>query len=212
MAPTLSIAALLAAFLAAFAGSVHCIAMCGPLRLLLNGEKKQPIFYQLGRLLAYLFLGFILSFTGAHLPGKIVLPLVVVVLLAHYTFSFPWISKGRAQLLLLASFHPFLLGAASGLLPCGLLHFWLGLATASRDPILGTALLFMLWLGTLPALEVSCSLLRNPILKAQKQYPRLVTGIFILIALLPVIARAWQEAPPKEASALSSSLNQVRCH
>ncbi len=164
---------------------------------------------ELGRLLAYLGLGFLLGSFGARIPLFFLIPLLALVLLVHIFLSFPMLAKTRARALRIASLHPFSLGMASGLLPCGLLHFWLGIAVASQDPYLGAALLFILWLGTLPALEFGSTLLRIPLQKARQRFPKLVPTLLLLLALLPLLGRSMVLSHEQEEK---TKQVELRCH
>ena len=60
---------LTAAFVLGFAGSLHCIGMCGPLAVMISGSNQRSIFlnrlvYNLGRTLTYMVLGAAIGFIG----------------------------------------------------------------------------------------------------------------------------------------------------
>ncbi len=62
---------LIAGFTLGFAGSLHCVGMCGPLSLALPTHHLQPVsklialfVYQLGRIITYATLGFISGIAG----------------------------------------------------------------------------------------------------------------------------------------------------
>lgn len=164
--------------------------MCGPLRLLSLGTRGALWKYQSGRALAYLGLGLAAGGAGAQLPLWALLPL----LLLGISFSFVEkklapIGKAHAWILRAASSHTFLLGLASGALPCGLLYAWVAVATASGSALQGAGLLGVLWLGTLPALEGGSTLLRAPLTRLRMRFPRALPLAFLLIALLPLLHR-----------------------
>lgn len=179
------------AFFAALTGSLHCVVMCGPIRLLTGNSKGPRIAYQGGRIVGYLSLGALAGFFGKTIPIYILLPL----LLLGISFSFlpnlrlPWAQKIRQKILKWSSTQPFLLGLSSALLPCGLLHAWLSVAALSASPLSGALVLFVLWVGTLPALEASAGLLLQPIKKIRAHFPRATTATLLFLALLPM---AWR--------------------
>ena len=61
---SISLVPLFAFFIGAL-GSIHCVGMCGGLALAVNKTKREFWQYNLGRLLGYLFLGFLFSLLGA---------------------------------------------------------------------------------------------------------------------------------------------------
>lgn len=205
MPEALSAAALLAALAASLAGSLHCVGMCGPLRLFLPTGRSGALGYQAGRLAAYLALGAALGWLGWALPLWAVAALALAGFAAAFSRrSLPGMSTARARLLAAATARPWLLGLASGLLPCGMLHAWLLAAAATRSPLWGGALLLMLWLGTAPALEGASLALRGPVERARRRFPRAVPAVLLLLALLPLGLRigmeAWRERPGAEVA------------
>lgn len=193
-APTpelLTFAALLAAFAAALAGSLHCAGMCGPLRLLCADVKGARWKYQAGRGMAYALLGALAGGIGFVLPLWALLLLLSLGILGSF-FQLPIIPAWavcRRYLLQLGSKSPFLLGLSSGLLPCGLLHGWVAAAAASGHPVHGALLLGMLWAGSFPALEIAPALLSTPLGKLQRRFPKSLKAGLICMALLPLAMR-----------------------
>lgn len=203
MAPALdiySIASWTAALLAALSGSLHCLGMCGPIRLMAP-ERRWA--YQLGRLSAYLLLGGITGLLGAALPSWASLAVVGLCFVVYFLpIKLPAkIRTTQVKILQLAAKQPFFLGMGSGLLPCGMLHAWLAVAVASRSPVIGSALMGVLWLGTLPALEAGAGVLRKPVTLFRSRFPRFAPFLFLLLALLPVALRAQMAVSPEKAPA-----------
>lgn len=177
--------------LAAVGASLHCVGMCGPLRVLAAGQAQARWLYQGGRLLTYFALGVGAGFLGAALPTWAAFLFLGLAILASLPFwpSIGWITKVRARLLRAASGQPFFLGVASGLLPCGLLHLWVAAAAATASPAQGAMLLLILWAGTLPALELGVKLLQPLLAPLRRRFPHALPIVMILLALVPVWAR-----------------------
>lgn len=189
LAPTLdslTLSSLAIAFLAAVSGSLHCVVMCGPIRMLSGNSFLQRALYQGGRMIGYLVLGALAGFMGFILPFWILLPLIILGMLMAFFPQIKFMSATRQKILRWCSTYPFVLGISSALLPCGLLHAWVGVAALSSRPFIGALVLFLLWLGSLPALELSSSVLLLPFNKLRAKFPRIVTGALILLALLPI--------------------------
>lgn len=190
-----------AALTAAMLGSVHCLAMCGPLRLLTGADRKSRILYQGGRAAAYALLGAGAGALGSTLPlSALVVFVVVAGALALGSFRFGTRFPMVARLRRLVAGHPLLLGLSSGLLPCGLLHGWVVAAAATASAGRGALLLGALWVGSLPALEIAPTLLSAPLRRVKASYPRLIVFVAILLAAAPAAWRVRMTyAPPGAA-------------
>lgn len=159
--------------------SFHCIGMCGPLALALPyahlGKGKQVLaiaLYNLGRIFTYATLGLLFGLAGRrlYLAGMqqwFSIGMGVLMLLMAFQY---FIRKKNIQPRFLNSFHyrvqslmqvalgskyiasGFLLGAANGLLPCGMVY--LAIAGALSTGEVFNSVLFMagFGLGTVPAM------------------------------------------------------------
>lgn len=194
LAPTLdtfTLTSLSVTLFAALSGSLHCVVMCGPIRMISGNSFFARSLYQLGRLLGYAILGIFAGYLGQSIPLWILLiflALGIVFSLVPY-LPIPFWRKFRSSIIQLSSSHPFLLGFSAALLPCGMLHAWVGVAAVTGNPFLGSLVLLMLWLGTLPALELSSSVLMQPLQKLRRKFPRILTGGLILLAAIPIVWR-----------------------
>lgn len=177
---------LVAAFAAALSGSLHCVAMCGPIRMLVGESLRSRILYQSGRLTGYLVLGAAAGLLGFSLPLWATVLFAAGILCFSYFELFPALP---GKVLARASRHPLLMGLASAALPCGLLHSWVAVASVTRSPLYGGGLLFLLWLGSLPALEIAPAFLRSLLLKARGRYPRAVPFLLLLLVFVPILLR-----------------------
>ena len=206
LAPTLdqlTVSTLGIAFLAALAGGLHCAAMCGPLRLLVGQGLRSRIEYQLGRLLAYLFLGLLGGVFGFLLPWWLGLGLAgVLILLPANSFKnlLPKINPAASALGL---------GLGSALLPCGWLHGWIAIAIAAKSVWQAPLILFVLWLGSLPALEFFSDFFRIFLQPLRQRFPKFLPVFFLLLALLPF---AWRGSRAFLHRSAQSTPTDQRCH
>jgi sulfite exporter TauE/SafE len=174
----------LSAFIVGLLGGGHCIGMCGGITSMLTSAIPQSAnnrfgligYYNLGRILSYSVLGFIVGLTGSLAAKSIGMPLmylrivaaVFLILLGLYLGQWLlWLTyieklgKGLWQKIspLANKFIPvqskkqaLALGALWGWLPCGLIYSTLTWALASADAINGALIMLFFGLGTLPAL------------------------------------------------------------
>ncbi len=169
-------------FMLGFAGSLHCIGMCGPLALALPVQhlsavrKTLSIFlYQFGRVFTYAVLGLLFGMVGrlVYIGGfqqsfSIWVGAFILIALAYFYLAKAKVQpaflrrfNGRIQQLVIKilqapknSLSFLLLGMANGLLPCGMIY--MGVAASLTSSGAGSSMLFMsmFGLGTMPAMIV----------------------------------------------------------
>lgn len=166
--------------------SVHCIAMCGGINLSQCIPKSEDevqkgfktfipaVLYNLGRVISYTLIGFILGFVGWIAGGgtsvgvsmilqgafKIVAGLLMIIMgvnmlgiipalrkinLRMPKFLSKKIGKKKAQ-----SASPLIVGLLNGLMPCGPLQSMWIVALATGNPLSGALSMFLFALGTVP--------------------------------------------------------------
>ena len=157
-------------------GSLHCVGMCGGLMINVAQNPRDGFFYHFGRLLSYLGLGFIAGYLGDEFFSSSLLrsfqlfTSIIIGLFFCWTAVRVWKKQAfhfnlipSSTLLKIQSWSlkrkwispAFLIGASSGLLPCGWLHTFVIAALATRSPVQGALLLLFFWVGTVPALVTS---------------------------------------------------------
>ena len=170
------------AFLLGLAGSLHCVAMCGPLMLALplsNAERwgaiGQTLVYQFGRISMYAVLGLLFGFLGkgvalAGFQQALSIVAGVLMLVAAF-FAVEWERAARAvpgmqqmtrwvqqrigQLMRAHSLGATLgIGMLNGLLPCGLVYAAVAGAISTAGGWEGGLYMALFGLGTLPLLLV----------------------------------------------------------
>jgi len=164
------------AFFMGLLGSLHCVAMCGPLLLALPSSGKghyqivvNRIIYQIGRVLTYAALGLLIGFIsiGAEYKGwqqgLSILTGILLVSMGLFTF-FGNHSSGliKAQQKLFAPlfkrmgywlYKPggnFIAGILNGFLPCGMVYMALATALNTGSTLAGGRFMLLFGLGTLP--------------------------------------------------------------
>jgi uncharacterized protein len=182
-------AIILSALALGFAGSLHCVGMCGPIALLMplssthSFARLANIFlYLLGKSTTYCGLGVLMGFFGTALQQagwqeglSLALGGVLVAVVAVMWLRPHWYHQNRATAaighLVFGGFSrlmakptpatPFFMGLANGLLPCGLVY--IGLTAAVALGTVQQAALFMWFfgMGTMPMLAAFVLLARQ---------------------------------------------------
>lgn len=157
-------------------GSLHCVAMCGPL-IGLSGRHSLSLAlaHALGRLTTYAALGALAGLVGGaidlagslaaiqHVAAIAAGAVIVGCGLRGIAVARGWRSAGRAGGALFqrglvqirgrrAARRAWLVGALTGLLPCGWLWAFVVSAAGTGSPATGAAVMAVFWLGTVPAM------------------------------------------------------------
>jgi len=228
------------AFTLGLFGSLHCVGMCGPLAIAFCDNEgdttsqrlKSGISYNLGRTFTYSILGLIFGLLGSFLVVVDLQKVLSIVLGILLIFSFllsydidqkinglPLMRTLYAKLRLGISkmyskakqYHPFTLGAANGLLPCGLVYLALAGAVASGSLIQGMIFMSLFGLGTIPmmlTLILGFKLL-NP--KMRFQFRRVLPYVTLCFGLF-LIYRGVVVGMPEELNFWEMLKNPLMCH
>lgn len=164
------------AFFTGLFGSLHCVAMCGPLVMALPMAGRsiwysffQRLLYQAGRILAYTCFGLIFGWIGQSfslLGWQQVISIstgIVLVIIAFTHFTKSRIAPlERLQLrmiaplsnwmgkLLVKPYGGFFAGMLNGILPCGMVYLALAGAINAHSVMAGARFMMFFGLGTTP--------------------------------------------------------------
>lgn len=169
--------------------SVHCIAMCGGINLsqcipqVTQGESDNTsklaafcpaLAYNMGRVLSYTAVGFVLGLVGFLMGGgtevglsillqgilKIIAGLFMVIMGINMLGLFPWLRKFTIRMpkslarkvgsQKAKATRPLLVGILNGFMPCGPLQSMWIVALATGNPFAGALSMFLFSLGTVP--------------------------------------------------------------
>ena len=119
-------------FITGLLTSIHCISMCGAINLIAvinNGRKrnlKNPILYNIGRVLSYTIIGGIVGFIGSvftinnTISGFIILiASVLMFLMALNMLGIIKLKRIKFCNFKRGSHSAFVIGLLNGLMPCG---------------------------------------------------------------------------------------------
>jgi sulfite exporter TauE/SafE len=224
-------AALLAGVLAtSVVGSVHCIAMCGPLVGLHGGAKTMRLAFvhSLGRLATYMMLGAIAGLVGnaVDLAGRVgnvqraatLLAAAAIVGLGVFQIVYVHVSRARARTRRRSPFasalvrirpksaakRAWLVGTLTGLLPCGWLWAFVITAAGTGSVAGGTIVMAAFWLGTVPAM-VGLLRLTGPLLARVRARMPAITAAALIVVGLGTLAWRWRDAG-------TSQVETPHCH
>lgn len=160
--------------------SVHCVAMCGGINIsqcITRGVDKpqkgnatlRPTFlYNLGRVISYTLIGFVVGAIGSTvtfsntLQGvlKIAASIFMVIMGVNMLGFFPWLRKitprmpkflaSKVNKTKSGSKNPLFAGLLNGLMPCGPLQAMQIYALSTGSPFMGALSMFLFSLGTVP--------------------------------------------------------------
>lgn len=204
-------ALILSLFLASFLGSWHCAVMCGPIACFV-ANQGQAKFYHLGRLITYISLGalagafgeilfnhttrgfylaIITSVTGIIIFSSLVRLNIITIKKTKVSFF-----KNKINLILIRLFKKwagrssFVVGLLTGLLPCGWLLMFVFSVIATHSAISGGFILFIFWLGGLPALVAVSGGMARLINKSPLYHQRIAGIVLIFVAISSIISFA----------------------
>jgi sulfite exporter TauE/SafE len=219
--------------------SFHCIGMCGPLVFALpiqhlpaSKRLLGAIIYHLGRVLTYTALGVFFGFVGKRffvagfqqmfsiILGVLILLMLVSFVLNKRFLHFTFIDKTTAVIQEFIIKHMqrksfislFSVGAANGLLPCGMVYFAIAGSMATGNIEGGSFFMLAFGLGTLPFMVLLSQFgyvlniaARNTM---KKTVPFFIAGMGILLILRGLNLGIPYVSPHFDNTAATS----VSCH
>jgi sulfite exporter TauE/SafE len=223
-----------AALILGFAGSLHCIGMCGPLVMAVHSAKSngnwwyKKSLYHLGRISVYSIFGIIAGSIGQSFTAfgmqrwlSIAAGLAMMIFLAwpvgmKSIKSKPlqivgWLKTKFSSLIQRQSTLSHLaLGVLNGLLPCGLVYVAMA-ATIALSGIWKSALFMALFgLATTPALFAAGSILKIMSQKLRVKSYRAVQVSLIAISML-LIVRGANLGIPYLSPKMSAESKKIDC-
>ncbi len=219
---------LTAVFVSSLVGSLHCVAMCGPLIGLAGGVRtaRLALSHSLGRLATYVVLGMIAGAIGRaiDLAGELVTVQYVATLIAggaivvwglvQLAVAIGWISTTADRvggafgsgLVRIRSRTPtvraWLIGVLTGLLPCGWLWAFVVMAAGTGGVMSGGAVMVAFWAGTVPAM-LGVLTLGNAVLARVRAKIPTITAVILIALGVGTLAVRWNDAGEKQVVAPS---------
>ena len=148
-------------FITGLLTSIHCISMCGAIFLttIVNTKRsiKKALFYNLGRVISYTIIGFIVGLIGSTFTLNDTLNGIVVILAGILMLSISFSMLGLINFRKIFNFNfkirsrnPLIIGLLNGLMPCGPIDAMKIYALSTGSPIRGAISMLLFGLGTVP--------------------------------------------------------------
>lgn len=231
---------LFSAFFFGLISSLHCVAMCGPIALMLPVDKTNPakrvvqiMTYHLGRMTAYASLGVLFGLLGrgffmAGFQQKLSIAVGIIMILialvperkfAQINFSKPvykLLSKIKSTLgkqFNRKSFKAlFIIGLLNGFLPCGMVYAALFGALAMPNFISSIGYMMLYGIGTIPLLVLVTQITQFTKINFQK-IQKIIPVILVLIGVLFILRGAGMAIPYLSPNTMSLHVQQeANCH
>ena len=191
-----------AVFVASILGSTHCVTMCGPIAITVNNSSGYMSLYHIGRLISYLILGTLAGLLGeAFLSNNfsLISTISIVLISTFFIYTGYKLIIGKPLEFLPSKTIAFLiskpakwslsqsrpvksltLGIVNGFLPCGWVYIFVIGAVATKNPLYSAGILFIFWLGTVPALSAFPYLYKKTLRRAPKRLA-VAAGVLLII-------------------------------
>lgn len=230
------LAIFISAFLLGLASSLHCIGMCGPLVMSvpvqhLPQHKKiwGILLYQFGRINTYMIMGVLAGLIGWRIGVagwqqvfSVVMGMTILFFLLSQVFfkkmkGWAWFNQKIRKLISWSMRRHcfsgmYLMGAANGLLPCGMLYIAISGAMASGSILNAMVFMFVFGLGTLPALFSLAFWGTRLSWQNRQSMRKLVPYIVGLTAILLIIRGLNLNIPYMSPFISERSADTVSCH
>ncbi len=219
-----------AIMLSSVVGSLHCVAMCGPLLGLHGGVHTLRLagLHALGRLTTYAMLGALAGLVGraVDLAGDLGAVQRAATIVAggvvigwgvyQLAIALGWRARSSgaggtafsAGLVRIGTRKPatraWLVGVLTGLLPCGWLWAFVITAAGTGDPLRGALVMGVFWLGTVPAMTGVLAL-GGPLVHWLRERMPAVTAVTLIVLGIGTLATRWADAG-------ATQLSRPSCH
>ena len=214
---------LVTVFVGGFAGSLHCVGMCGgfPLALAATTPSRnllRQVLYNVGRLNTLVCIGALSGAAGAALVASgpvhaaervlavvaglfmIVVGLEMLGVLAQLTTRGAWFAQATVGRLLGGVMRspslagPLALGVFNAFLPCQLIYAFAARAASTASIAEGTLTMLCFGLGTVPAM-LSLGVARKLALPSVRARLSLLAGVLVVVFGLVTVLRGFDVVP-----------------
>ncbi|GAA4827424.1 sulfite exporter TauE/SafE family protein [Algivirga pacifica] len=222
-------------------GSLHCVGMCGPLALAMQGKTTswgqvvmERLAYNMGRTLTYMVLGALAGFLGHGLVWVVGYQVYITAVLGimllligvfsvnpeRYVLKIPYLGsffqslrKSMGKFLRKTGIHNyFTTGILNGFLPCGLVYMAMFNAVALGNSWEGAMYMLMFGLGTTPLMLVVTIAGHSLKSKVAPILRKLYPAVFIIMGSM-LVWRAYNIGTAETiANPIEANESGVQCH
>lgn len=186
--------------------SIHCISMCGAINLYASTSKedakikrlKNPLLYNIGRLVSYTILGGIIGGIGKVFSINYVVQNIIILIASIFMLIMSLSMLGiitidskikKCRCFKIKTKNPFIIGILNGFMPCGPLQAMQIYALSTASVFYGAISMFLFCLGTIPLMLFFGSFINLCKGKA-KVIINKIASVLILILLMLMLNRA----------------------
>lgn len=201
-----------AVLIASLIGSGHCVGMCGGIAVAMSRQVSSLVQYHLGRMVGYVGLGVVFGLIGQQFKWEqsmwashffawaVGLSFIVlgVVYWRDGRMHFPmprfleqWMVGASGKLMERSqqkglNFYPFVIGLMAIFLPCGWLYGYVVASAAMQDPVKGALIMFVFWVGTVPALTVAPVIFNQLVKYFGRHTPKIAAILLMLLGIYTI--------------------------
>ena len=200
---------IVAGFVIGLMGSLHCVGMCGPIAMMVNGNSPRlilanRILYNLGRIITYVLMGSIVGLMGkivqwGGMQGIVSLVVGVIIILMIMipnikSLFMPSLSSSIGRIKKLFSTHltsrksvsALFTGILNGYLPCGLVYGALALALVQSTPMESAGIMLLFGMGTIPAMLLAAYSWQAIKKFIPWSFQRIQTAMLVVVAVVMI--------------------------
>ena len=182
--------------------SIHCISMCGAINLYASASKedakikrlKNPLLYNIGRLVSYTSLGGIIGGIGKVFSINYVVQNIIILIASIFMLIMSLSMLGIITLSgklknckrfsKIKTKNPFIIGILNGFMPCGPLQAMQIYALSTASVFYGAISMFLFCLGTIPLMLFFGSFINLCKGKAKVIINKIASVLILILSIL----------------------------
>ena len=181
--------------------SIHCISMCGAINLYASASKedakikrlKNPLLYNIGRLVSYTILGGIIGGIGKVFSINYVVQNIIILIASVFMLIMSLSMLGiitidskikKCRCFKIKNKNPFIIGILNGFMPCGPLQAMQIYALSTASVFYGAISMFLFCLGTIPLMLFFGSFINLCKGKAKVIINKIASVLILILSML----------------------------
>ncbi len=181
--------------------SIHCISMCGAINLYASASKedakikrlKNPLLYNIGRLVSYTILGGIIGGIGKVFSINYVVQNIIILIASIFMLIMSLSMLGiitidskikKCRCFKIKTKNPFIIGILNGFMPCGPLQAMQIYALSTASIFYGAISMFLFCLGTIPLMLFFGSFINLCKGKAKVIINKIASVLILILSML----------------------------